>query len=211
MQVLIAAYLFLVASLVWAEFKNKKRWQYWLKPMAAIGFILIAILGGALYWGYGQWIVYGLVTCALGDICLLSRTRDYVFKLGMLAFGIGHFCYLTAFIIWTNGVSGLNVWSALPVAVGAGFLFWLKPKLPHGMSIPVTIYGFLIIVMVIRSLDVGLWMVPVAAILFALSDMFVAKDRFIDKYDGAKTNPNALIITPLYFSAQLLFALSAAI
>jgi len=46
----------------------------------------------------------------------------------------------------------------------------------------------------------------IAAIAFAVSDYFVGMDRFIDpkKYW-------ALLITPLYFGAQALFAISVVI
>ena len=47
---------------------------------------------------------------------------------------------------------------------------------------------------------------PIGAIMFAISDMFVARDRFV-KPDAK----NAFAITPLYFGAQAIFALSTQI
>jgi len=47
------------------------------------------------------------------------------------------------------------------------------------------------------------WTVFGAAIAFAISDVFVAKDRF-----KARKKWHAFIITPLYFGAQALFAYS---
>jgi hypothetical protein len=41
--------------------------------------------------------------------------------------------------------------------------------------------------------------------MFAISDMAVARDRFV-----TQTPANAFVITPLYFGAQLLFAVSVA-
>ena len=43
----------------------------------------------------------------------------------------------------------------------------------------------------------------IGAVMFAMSDVFVARDRFV-----TPTPLNALAITPLYFGAQALIALS---
>lgn len=194
----------LVIALTLAEYKQNRSAQIWLKPLAALGFILIAIFGGALYWDYGHWILAALMACAVGDVFLLSRNSPAKFQLGMAAYAIGHLLYVIAFIGMApeGGFSAIGVIVAL--AAGA-YLVWIWDKLPRDMKIPVIIYTSIIVAMVLRSQGVAVWYVPVAAVLFAISDMFVARDRFV------KEGPiNALAITPLYFGAQGLFALSAA-
>ena len=202
---LLGGYGAVIAALTGAEYKSNRKAQAWLKPLAALLFIIIAIGGGALYWDYGRWIVYALLACAAGDILLLSRGNKARFKLGMAAFALGHILYLIAFSV--IAVSGwFHPLAVIAVLAGGVFFYWIRPKLPGDMLIPVAIYSLIIIAMVIRSFGVPMIIVPIAAGMFALSDMFVARDRFVS--DDPK---NALTLTPLYFGAQALFALSAAI
>ena len=203
MTVILILFVFVVLALTWAEYRQNRKMQIWLKPLAAALFILIAVLGGAIYWDYGQWILFALVACAIGDVFLLSRNSPAKFKLGMLAFAIGHLLYVVAFIELAQS-DGFNIWGVLPALAAAAYLVWIWNKLPKDMKIPVVIYTAIIVAMVLRSLDMPIWYVPLAAIMFAVSDMFVARDRFIQE-----TPINALAITPLYFGAQALFALSA--
>ncbi len=205
MPALLGFYGLIVAALTAAEYKRRLKSQAWLKPLAALLFILIAIGGGALYWDYGRWILYGLVACAVGDVLLLSRDNPTRFKLGMAAFALGHLLYVIAF--WVMAKSGFfHPLALIAVIAGGAYFYWIRPKLPSDMVIPVAVYSLIIIAMVSLSFKVPMIIVPIAASLFAVSDMFVARDRFVD--DDPK---NALAITPLYFGAQALFALSAAI
>ena len=74
------------------------------------------------------------------------------------------------------------------------------------MKFLVGIYSVIIITMVVFALASQVTLAIIAAIMFAVSDMFVARDRFV------KPRPkNAFTITPLYFGAQVLFALSVSI
>ncbi len=205
MAFLIGLYVLAVAALTFVEFRRNRPAQAWIKPTAALLFILIAIGGGALYWDYGRWILWGLVACAVGDVLLLSRESPTKFKLGMAAFALGHALYVAAFIRYA-GVSGFHPVALLGVLAGAAFFIWIRPKLPKDMVPPVAVYSLIIMAMLVYSSGGPMIIVPLAAVMFAISDMFVARDRFID--DDPK---NALAITPLYFGAQLLFALSAAI
>ena len=205
MSLLLGFYTLIVAALTGAEYQRRRNAQFWLKPLAAILFILIALGGGAIYWDYGRWILYGLIACAVGDVLLLSRDNPSRFKLGMAAFALGHIFYLIAFsVIAESGWFHPLAWIAL--IAGGAYFYWIRPKLPRDMVIPVALYSLIIIAMVIRSFGAPLIIVPVAAVLFAVSDMVVARDRFVN--DNPK---NALAITPLYFGAQALFAISAAI
>ena len=206
MTILLILYALLVAALTFAEYKQNRGTQAWLKPAAAIGFILIAIFSGAIYWTFGQIILAGLVACAVGDVLLLSRESPLKFKLGMAAFALGHLLYTYAFIQHFDfSMGGLQyALAVLPIIAGLIYFLWIKDKLPSDFKIPVVIYSLIIIAMVITSFGVPKWIVPVAAVLFAISDMFVARDRFVS--DEPK---NALAITPLYFGAQALFALAA--
>ncbi len=205
MTILLIIYALAVAALTWVEYKQNRKAQAWVKPLAALLFILIALGGGALYWQYGQWILWALLACAIGDVLLLSRDSPTKFKLGMAAFAIGHILYVVAFVS-LSGLAGLSPLALLPVLAGGAYFYWVRPKLPADMVVPVAVYSLIIIAMVITSFGVPMIIVPIAAVMFAISDMFVARDRFV-----AEEPRNALAITPLYFGAQALFALSAAI
>lgn len=206
---IIGLYVCLVAALLASELCENSGLQRIFKPLAALGFIGLALYVGALNSLYGQIIFVGLLACALGDVFLLSRKSQGLFLAGMGAFALGHFAYLTAFVTRQTDVilTGHIVISMIAIGGGVGFYSWLKPKLPKGMAIPVGIYTGIIILMVIRSFGLpmsgALMLAPIGAVLFAVSDMFVARDRFV-----APTPKNALAITPLYFGAQALFALS---
>lgn len=205
MIILISIFVLAVLALTLAEFRQNRQAQLWLKPLAALLFILIAVFGGAIYWDYGKWILAALMACAIGDVFLLSRNSPVKFQLGMAAFAIGHLLYVFAFVSMTKS-AGLNFWGILPAIAAAAYLYWVWGKLPKDMKIPVLIYTAIIVAMVLRSFDMPIWYVPLAAIMFSISDMFVARDRFV------KEEPlNALAITPLYFGAQGLFALSAGV
>jgi len=73
--------------------RDDRRAQFFFKPLAALGFVLLALQSGALETIYGQIIIGGLVACAIGDVCLLFRNSQKLFMGGMLAFAMGHLAY----------------------------------------------------------------------------------------------------------------------
>lgn len=202
MLIPVLIYVVIVAALVWAEYRSARTAQVWFKTLAALGFCLLAVLSGALYTGYGQIILMGLIACAFGDVLLLPRDKPLLFKLGMLAFALGHIFYTYAFF-----KEGYEIWVLIVIGVGmlitcSRIMAYLKPHLPDDMKLPVLIYMVIISAMMIFAYGTHTLFIMIPALLFAVSDMFVARDRFV------VTEPrNALIITPLYFCAQALFAL----
>lgn len=210
---LLGLYCLLVIALLLAELKQVRRAQMIFKPAAAFGFVLLALQQGALETDFGILIFIGLVACALGDVFLLSRHSQAMFKSGMAAFAIGH----VFFIFAANHISNPNItlfyWggSLLFGVLLAYIVFrYLKPRLPKDLVWPVGFYTLIISAMIIYALQSDflgphIYIVP-AALLFAISDLFVARDRFI------RPSPNnAILITPLYFTAQALFALSVTV
>ncbi|WP_409432735.1 lysoplasmalogenase [Litorimonas sp. RW-G-Af-16] len=211
MTITLIIYAILVLGLLAAELRENRQAQMFLKPLAAGGFLIIALQSGALDSLYGQIIFAGLVFCALGDVLLLSRSSEKLFIAGMAAFGFGHLAYLSAFVPFETDNFGVMRFVINGMIIGGTIVFfnWLKPMLPAAMKWPVIIYSGIIMFMVLNAVDLPLTLplvfAMIAAIMFAVSDMFVARDRFV------KRDPvNALAITPLYFGAQALFALSVA-
>lgn len=200
----------LVIALLIAELKERRWGQIIFKVCAATGFLVLAVCFGAVESQYGRFVLGGLIACAVGDVFLLSRNRPSFFRFGMLAFACGHVFYIfAANEILRPDLSYQQTSLTILFGIGLGAVtFWkLKRSLPRDMIWPVGIYTLIISVMLIRSFQTDMigahvLIVP-AALLFSISDIFVARDRFV-----SPSPKNAWIITPFYFGAQALFALS---
>ena len=85
-------------------------------------------------------------------------------------------------------------------------LRWLWPHLPHNLRPPVVAYVIAISLMVVLAsgtIAATGWQLVVGAVVFAASDIFVARERFV-----SSSVANRLWGLPLYYAAQLIFALS---
>ncbi|MEM9840626.1 MAG: lysoplasmalogenase [Pseudomonadota bacterium] len=205
--------LLFAGMLVRAEFVGSRAGSWAFKPAAAAMFVVQAVISGAVESGYGLLILTGLVLSAAGDVLLIPRERQVLFKLGMASFGLAHVVYAAAFFglgFAGGGWPAPQLWLSSTFAAAFALVFvwrWLGPHLQSDERPLVLIYMALILAMFVgswvkSSLDGNGWVV-LAALMFAASDLFVAKDRFV------KREPeNALVITPLYFGAQLIFALT---
>jgi uncharacterized membrane protein YhhN len=87
----------------------------------------------------------------------------------------------------------------------AAILAWLSPHLPEPMALPVTVYIGIISVMVVAAFGTSGELpdprIPTAAVLFATSDVLVARQQFV-KSELA----NRVFGLPIYYVAQVLFA-----
>lgn len=210
-----------VIGLLWAETTKKRKWQWIFKPLAGVFFMTQAIILGALETRYGTGVLVALVLCWLGDILLIPRENEGLFQCGIIAFALGHLVYALTFqsAEWIS----LNDYWVLPAVavVCAGFYLLIRKSLQGEMKAAVIGYMAVISFMVFAAWTYGIvgnarltppeghtnriFYIPfIAAIMFAVSDMFVARDRFVEH---AKWHP--FIISPLYFGAQALFAISA--
>lgn len=210
MIVSLFLYAGVVLALLTAEYREDAKAQRFFKPLAALGFILLALSSGALETLYGQLILAGLVICAFGDVFLLARKSQILFIAGMAAFALGHILYCFALRLSPDlfpSLWSLSHWIIWPIIISVcAFFLYIQPKLDLTMQIMVGLYSLIIGMMVVYAVGSGRFITALAGIIFAASDMFVARDRFV------KPSPkNALVITPLYFGAQALFALSTQI
>jgi uncharacterized membrane protein YhhN len=174
------------------------------KTAASLTFVAL----GAVAWKSGDpvatWLVVGLALCAIGDVLLIWERS---FDLGLVSFLLGHVAYIAAFhaavpvLEWTR-------WILVPVAlVSAGALAWLWPHLGR-RRVSVGAYVLVITVMVWGALAATTGgalgrMIAVGAVLFYLSDLTVARDRFVHP-----DFVNRAIGLPMYYAAQILIALS---
>ena len=194
----------LVVGLLFAH-HGGHHWLEWvLKPLAAGTFLVTAVARGALSTRVGTIVLIGLGLAALGDVLLIPRDRR-VFLAGIGAFLLGHVAYAVAFVV--RGIDGTatTVATAGLALVAAPVIRWLFPHVPGPMRVPVAAYVIVITSMVALAVGTvvarGTPFLLVGALGFYLSDLSVARDRFV-----APAFVNRLWGLPLYFYAQLLLA-----
>jgi uncharacterized membrane protein YhhN len=160
--------------------------------------------------GYYPLVLTGLVFCLGGDVCLALPHRR-AFLVGLTSFLLGHVFYVIAFASFAQmDLRTLAGSAAVFVASGCVYL-WLKPHLGP-MNGPVVAYVLVISLMLCGAWSVAgnnhvSWSGSVAVLAgasaFYLSDLFVARDRFL-----GKAFVNRLIGLPLYYAGQFLLAFS---
>lgn len=196
------------AALLAAE---RAAWQtgVWIfKPIAAAGFVAAAWALGAPATPYGTWILTGLVLSFVGDVLLIPKTSPRAFLAGLVAFLLAHVAYALAFA--ARGLDRLTIAVALValLAVGLVALRWLLPNVQPSMRRPVLAYVVVISTMLACAAGTvghaGEPLIFVGALAFYLSDLAVARQRFV-----AKSFWNKAWGLPLYFGAQLVLAWTA--
>jgi len=199
----LTAYAAGVAALTLAEMR-KSGWQVLLKPLMASAFLLTAILSGALATSYGVMMLCALAACALGDVLLLSRDET-PFLLGMVAFGLGHILFAAAFWSIKAAPIGLLEIAAVLIVILVGLISFVRSG-PPGLRGVAALYTILIAGVLGAALLTREPLLIGATLAFITSDAVVSRDRFETQ---ARWHP--LAITPLYFGAQVIFALNPAL
>jgi uncharacterized membrane protein YhhN len=198
--------LAMIAFLV-AERRDWRLGKWLFKPLASAAFVSAAALAGhATTTAYGRYVLVALALSWLGDVLLIPKSRR-AFRLGLASFLVGHLAFAAAFV--ARGVAPVATAAAALIAALVAWPVgrWLLPHVSAGLRIPVVAYMTAISAMV--ALAVGTTvadprpLVLVAALAFYVSDLSVARDRFV-----APGFVNRLWGIPLYYAAQLLFAAS---
>lgn len=208
MIVSIAVFVCLIAcvALVAAELRDWPIGRAIFKVTASSAFVLVAVQVDATASSYGRMILAALALGWIGDVLLLSR-RSRLFLFGIASFLVSHIAFATAFAHRPLGDSALIVGFAVMGCVGLCVLLWLWGHLSGFFRVAVTLYVVAIVAMgafaIAASAASGSWIIAAAALAFAASDIAVARDRFV-----APGFVNRAWGLPLYYSAQLIFALS---
>lgn len=200
-----------VASVLLLLVSKHRAWRVgeWIfKPLASAGFIASAVQHGALSTRYGLGITAGLALSWWGDVLLIPKDRR-AFLGGLVAFLLAHVAYAYAFVargVHTPIAAGSFALLLMPLAFVAR---WLLPHVPGAMKPPVAAYMLVITAMVALALGTTAWTpdvwIVVGAVAFYLSDLTVARDRFVTPgFD------NKLWGWPLYYGAQLVLAATTA-
>jgi uncharacterized membrane protein YhhN len=188
-----------------AERRGSRALVWLAKPLASAGFVALALARGATASGYGRLVLAALVLGWLGDVLLIPKGARRAFAAGLGSFLLGHLAFAAAFLArgvsaaWLAGGALVAAAAALPIAR------WLAPHVPDALRLPVRAYVVVISAMVAcaagafgATRDAALL---VGAFAFFLSDLAVARERFV-----AKGFSNKLWGLPLYYGAQLLLA-----
>jgi uncharacterized membrane protein YhhN len=206
--VILAAAVTVVAVLLLlvAEHRGDRVGKWTFKPLASTGFVAFALAAGALETPYGIAVLVALVLSWWGDLLLIPKDKR-AFLVGILSFLLGHLAFAAAFVV--AGVSW--PWVALAALVlaipGALVGRYVVPKAPERLRKAVIAYIVVITTMVafgVGAVAAGAhWLMLAAAFVFYLSDLCVARNRFVT--EGFVNRAFGL---PLYYGAQLAFGVT---
>jgi uncharacterized membrane protein YhhN len=197
-----------VALLLAAEYRGWRAGIWLAKPVASTLFVLAAWTCGALDSRYGRAVLAALSLSWLGDVLLIPKHRPRVFQAGVAAFGLAHVAYVAAFL--SRGLEPTRMAFAAPPAALALVVAgrWLRPHVPAELRVSVYAYMGILSAMLVAAAGASSAdaRICVGAGLFYLSDLYVARDRFV-----APGFENGLIGLPLYYAAQLVLAYSVGV
>lgn len=210
MQALLVVAALLLIGLLYCEKNNMLTAAIFVKTSLSILFVAAAILQTHPLPSYYHYILAGLIFCVAGDF-FLALHRKTMFLAGIIAFLLGHVLYVLAFFSLARYSPMVWPGVAAVVIVSVAAFRWMKPHL-GSLEVPVLVY-----VMVISVMVAGAWLVQVnapvpgstktmilaGAVAFYLSDLFVARDRFMKR-----EFVNRLAGLPLYYGGQFLIAFS---
>lgn len=136
-----------------------------------------------------------------GDILLIKTSNKRFFMIGLVAFLLAHVFYAVAFVY--TGLRYYEIINASVVVIAAmiGCYVWLYRHLTGTMKVAVPAYLTAIGLMLIAAMltrHPAHQLIVAGAVLFALSDVFVARQRFVSPGFN-----NRLIGLPLYYAGQL--------
>lgn len=176
------------------------------KISASMGFVAVALLGGAVHNASGAVVLGGLIIAAVGDgVMVMSRKR--AFLAGLACFAIAYCAYGVAFLMRGVGSTFVVVLAlAMSGSAAVGTWRYLRAHLAQKLR-PFVIAYFTVMALMLGlgiasaySTSNGLLLLGV--ILVATSDIAVARQRFI-----SASFSNKLIGLPAYYVGQTLIAL----
>ncbi|TDR22630.1 lysoplasmalogenase [Marinicella litoralis] len=199
--------LFACALSLGFESRNQTALASKTKFLASLAFVGFAWDMGAMNSTYGQWVFIGLLMSLMGDVLLTLKGHKHAFISGLLFFMLAHLFYAWAF--FKTGFNGSKLPMTLPTVILAVTItaLWLRPHLTGLYAFAIPVYLFVIAVMLIfawSNLSVtAWWWIVTGATLFAMSDLLVARNRFIQA-----NSIHRIIGLPKYYLAQLMLAYS---
>jgi uncharacterized membrane protein YhhN len=193
-----------LAALLLAEHRGSRQGAWIAKPLASAGFLGVALAGGALGTVYGRWILAGLVLSWLGDVLLIPRA-ERAFRAGATSFLLGHVAYAVAFTVRGIAVPATLLAGLATLVACVVLVRWLRPNVRGSMRALVYAYVVVISAMVVLAAGAAVGSATptifAGALLFYVSDLAVARDRFV-----SNEFMNRAWGLPLYYAGQLVLA-----
>lgn len=201
------------AALGLVLFAERTGWG-WLnrifKPIASAGFLLAAFGHPDVFNSdYGIIVAIGLVFAAAGDVLLIPKDNGVFFKAGVISFLLGHVAYLMAFFV--RGVDPVPAALALVALCAPALVVWNYLRRRIELRMKTAVFNYIAVITLMVALAIGAafrdepptWLIPIAAFTFYLSDLTVARQRFV-----VKRLWHRIIGLPLYYAAQFMFVMT---
>jgi uncharacterized membrane protein YhhN len=175
---------------------------------------------------FDQIIIAALFFSWWGDNFLMPNYNNislpFHFLAGLGSFLIAHLMYIPAFLKSESSEKGFLIkqpWFALPIillVIGLlSFLISQNHPAFEPMKIPVIVYSTVILLMVLSAINRkdkvrndSFNFILVGAIMFMISDSFIALSRFSDLFEG-NVNLVRILIMSLYATGQFLITKGA--
>jgi uncharacterized membrane protein YhhN len=148
----------------------------------------------------------------IGDIFLIRTSNIKIFILGLLAFLLGHLCYIRSLLYFTGTVEPAALIAAVIVSIPLGFIVFRLIRPEKAVVFPLVFYGAVLMGMVISTFCLMLFrrdlpgaVVFTGGVCFLISDILLGYGCF---REGAHIN-NAAVMIP-YIAAQACLILGLA-
>lgn len=191
------------------EHNNQTKLALKTKLLASLAFVGFAWDLGAWNSQYGQLLFVGLVLSMFGDWSLGKQENRY-FLVGIGAFLLAHSAYALAFLSTGFSTEFLLLILLIVTSIMITTTWWLKNHLNGNFKWLVPLYLIVISWMLVSAwsneTQTAWGWIMGGASLFAISDLFVARNRFIQA-----SHLNRIIGLPLYYMAQLMLAFSVSL
>ena len=191
-----------VAALVVAETRGRRVGAAVAKTVASTGFFVLALLRAQASSSYDRRVLLALGLCLLGDVLLLIPRA---FTAGLASFLLGHVAFVAGFCAVLSPRDWPRLVAAALALAGGAAAVWLWPHLGR-LRPAVVAYIAVISAMAwgaVAAAGRAGWTVGVAGALFYVSDLAVARDRFVIRRFASRAWGR-----PAYYLAQVLFALT---
>lgn len=172
------------------EMRTNGRLARPVRMLLSFSFVVAAFaiwLGGAELPIYAQWVAFGMLASFIGDL-IMAKLIPLPNRLigGMIAFGIAHALYITAYV--SSMVGSLNSWL---VGLAMGLVFyglisiggWLvlirNPQKDTATNIGALAYGMLVGAMATFAFALGwsvggrFWLTAIGGLSFVVSDFII--------------------------------------
>ena len=193
---------------LWSQHQQQTTWAGVFKTLASLCFFLptLFMLFNGQTDNFLLFMFFGFGLSLVGDVLLIKTGDKRLFLFGLVAFLLAHIAYSWSFI--DAGVRRYELLTTMMVVGAAmiGCYIWLFKHLKGLMKTAVPMYlaamGLMLIAAMITR-HPAQQLIVTGAVLFAQSDLFVARQRFV-----SPDFINRLIGLPMYYAAQfmLIFA-----